>query len=150
MTEPYRLVAALVSATSLAHQRLAEALREAAVSPSAFAVLLLLEAEEPREPLDLAAALGVSRPTTTGLLDTLERRGLLRRDQHPSDGRRLHVTLTEAGRAHLGRHRPAYEEACARLAAPLAPHEQERLLRLLARMEEGRVERDQQTPPDGG
>ena len=47
----------------------------------------------------------------TGRIDRLERRGLVRRSQHPSDRRALVVTLTEKGRAVVE------EAVCAGLAA---------------------------------
>lgn len=151
MTSPTELTAALVGAASRAQQRLADALRDAGISPSGFAVLRLLDAQAPREPVDLAAVLGVSRPTMTGLLDTLERRGLARRAPHPSDGRRVHVTLTDAGRDLLGRHRPAYDEACAGITAPLTSSDRAALHALLARLERGPAGyRAGPAPPDGG
>jgi DNA-binding MarR family transcriptional regulator len=40
----------------------------------------------------------VTRPTVTGILDTLERLGLAIRSEHGSDGRMRLVSLTEEGR----------------------------------------------------
>ena len=47
---------------------------------------------------DLVAATGQKPSTLTGVLDRLERRGLLARAPHPGDRRALHVALTPAGR----------------------------------------------------
>ena len=42
----------------------------------------------PQETRDLALRMGVSRPTVSGVTDTLERRGLVERRGHADDGRR--------------------------------------------------------------
>jgi DNA-binding MarR family transcriptional regulator len=53
-----------------------------------------------REPgmAQLARVLNLDKSSTTGLVSRAERRGLLRRMPVPSDGRAVHVVLTEAGR----------------------------------------------------
>ena len=45
----------------------------------------------------VAAEAGISKGTLTGVLTTLEGRGLLRRRTHPSDARRVLVALTPRG-----------------------------------------------------
>ncbi|MCW2923176.1 MAG: MarR family transcriptional regulator [Thermoleophilia bacterium] len=53
-------------------------------------------------PSKLAEAIGITTAGMTTLLDRLEQRGLLRREAHPDDGRRVLVTLTKAAlRARL-------------------------------------------------
>jgi DNA-binding MarR family transcriptional regulator len=52
---------------------------------------------------DLAAQAGVSAPTATRVLDTLERRGLVVRNRSQQDRRAVRVGLTPAGRVALGR-----------------------------------------------
>lgn len=47
----------------------------------------------------LAESVGVRRATITGLLDTLEREGLLERERDMVNRRQVHVRLTERGRA---------------------------------------------------
>ena len=51
----------------------------------------------PHETRDLAARMGVSRPTVSGVTDTLERRGLVERRDHADDARRRTVALTAPG-----------------------------------------------------
>jgi DNA-binding MarR family transcriptional regulator len=41
--------------------------------------------------------MGVSRPTVSGVTDTLERRGLVERHSHADDARRRTVAMTAAG-----------------------------------------------------
>lgn len=93
---------------------LADALRPLDLSPSGFNVLQAL-ANTPTgelEPCQLAERLLVSRPSMTGLIDTLESKGLVSRRRHPVDRRRVLVVLTGEGRHLLSSH---YEEHYARL-----------------------------------
>lgn len=46
---------------------------------------------------EMARMLGVAPTVITGLVDRLEARGLIRREPHPSDRRRIHLVLTERG-----------------------------------------------------
>jgi DNA-binding MarR family transcriptional regulator len=46
---------------------------------------------------ELAAALHLHPSTITGVVQRLEARGLIRRESHATDGRRLHLHLTAAG-----------------------------------------------------
>lgn len=55
--------------------------------------LELLDRLGPMTPRDLAAESGLAPPSVTGLLDRLERKGFVRRQRHPQDGRRLLVDL---------------------------------------------------------
>jgi DNA-binding MarR family transcriptional regulator len=47
---------------------------------------------------DLAEANGCKRPTMTGIVDTLEKNGLVKRAPNPDDRRSLLVTLTQKGK----------------------------------------------------
>src|SRR5437899_7289792 len=60
-------------------------------------VVLLLLRQAPHyrlTPSELAEAAGVTRGTITGLLAGLERSGLVKRTEHPEDGRRFSIELT--------------------------------------------------------
>ncbi len=46
---------------------------------------------------EIARVLGVAPTVITGLVDRLESRGLIRREAHPSDRRRIQLVLTEHG-----------------------------------------------------
>src|SRR5215218_516353 len=46
---------------------------------------------------EMARLLGVAPTVITGLVDRLESRGLIRREAHPSDRRRIQLVLTERG-----------------------------------------------------
>ncbi len=67
------------------------------LSEGKFVVLLLLrQAPHYRlTPSALAEAAGVTRGTMTGLLAGLERSGLVKRTEHPQDGRMFSIELTQ-------------------------------------------------------
>jgi MarR family transcriptional regulator, organic hydroperoxide resistance regulator len=68
------------------------------LSWSAFVSLFVLRVWGPQESHQLAAEAGISGGTLTGVLNTLERRGLARRTPHPTDGRRVIAEATVKGR----------------------------------------------------
>jgi DNA-binding MarR family transcriptional regulator len=84
-----------------------------------FSLLMLLAANGPVVPKQLARALAVTAPKLTLLVDGLAARGLVRRERNPADGRSQHVVLTDKG------HRLA-----AKAAAAATPMEQDMLSRL--------------------
>jgi DNA-binding MarR family transcriptional regulator len=52
---------------------------------------------------ELADYLGLERSTVSGLVDRTERRGLVVRETHASDGRSVRVRLTDGGAELVGR-----------------------------------------------
>jgi DNA-binding MarR family transcriptional regulator len=87
---------------------------------------------------ELAAQAGVTAPTATRIIDTLERRGLVVRDRAHRDRRAVRVQLTRTGRTALasqhewlrGRERSLFEELSDGERA-LAPHLLARLAALV-------------------
>lgn len=68
-------------------------------SATAFVALEVLRgADRPLMPSELADAMFVARGTMTGLLDTLERRGLVRRSVNPDNRRTMLVEILEPAR----------------------------------------------------
>jgi DNA-binding MarR family transcriptional regulator len=65
--------------------------------------LLVSAAQGPQRASELAASVGVSRPTLTSLVDGLEQAGLVKRAPVPSDRRGIQLELTEAGREATAR-----------------------------------------------
>ena len=68
------------------------------LSWTAFVVLWVVWIWEPIETRQIAEEGGFSKATLTGVLTTLEGRGLLQRRKSESDGRLVLVDLTEEGR----------------------------------------------------
>lgn len=68
-----------------------------------FSLLLLLHANGPLAPKQLARTLSLPAPALTVLMDRLQAQGHLRREPNPQDGRSQHVMLTPAGRTLAAR-----------------------------------------------
>ncbi|WP_221030086.1 MarR family winged helix-turn-helix transcriptional regulator [Actomonas aquatica] len=115
------------------------------ISNGRFTVLLLLsaavdegEAEPPaRGPAELAEMAGVTRATMTGLIDTLEKDGYVRREPDPRDRRAMLVHVTPKGEAFTNEVLPGYFRRVGTIMAPLDATEREELLRLIMKLREG-------------
>jgi MarR family transcriptional regulator, organic hydroperoxide resistance regulator len=83
------------------------------------------------ESRDLAAAVGISRPTSTGVVTTLEGRGYVRRSKTAEDGRLVRVTLTDTGRRKIEELFPRFNAEEVALTTHLDEREQEQLAALL-------------------
>ena len=79
----------------------------------------------------MAAEAGISKGTLTGVLTTLEARGLLVRRTHPDDARRVLVTLTDRGAALMVELFPEFNAQEAVVTAPLEAQERLRLADML-------------------
>jgi DNA-binding MarR family transcriptional regulator len=104
------------------------------LSWTSFVALWVLWVWGEMESRDLAAAIGVSRPTSTGVVTTLEGRGYVRRSKTAQDGRLVRVSLTRTGRRKIEQLFPRFNAEEAALTAHLDPEEQERLATLLRSM----------------
>ncbi len=108
-----------------------------------FTVLVRLYTSEDTErtggltPADLAENSGVSRATMTGLLDTLEKDGLISREDHPEDRRMYTVRLTPKARQLIEGMLPDHYRRIAALMAPLSEEEHATLRELLAKVAVG-------------
>lgn len=88
----------------------------------------------PRTPAELAEAAGVTRATMTGLIDTLERDGLVRREPDPDDRRMMSVRLTPKAEKFLIDLLPAHFQIMACLMASLSESERRTLVQLLTKI----------------
>jgi len=106
------------------------------LSQGKFGVLMLLldRPEEGMAPSDLADLGGVTRGTITGLVDGLERQGLVERVHNPRDRRMLNVRLTPAGHALMGEVVPAHYQRMIRVVSGIRPEERALLRDMLDRM----------------
>jgi DNA-binding MarR family transcriptional regulator len=100
------------------------------LSTTQIRVLGILRDRQPRM-AQLAAHLGLDRSSISGLIDRAERRGLVQRTASADDGRSVHVSLTEAGRALARTVELEVREGVADVAGALSPSEQRRLGSLL-------------------
>lgn len=90
----------------------------------------------PRTPAELADAAGVTRATMTGLIDTLERDGFVKRLPDPNDRRMMSVLLTPKGEKFLEKFLPGHFRAIAALMGTLNESERKTLVRLLNKIQE--------------
>ena len=108
----------------------------APLSASAFEILAIVEgAGEPLPPHAIGARLLVTSGTMTSLLDTLERRGLIRRVPHPTDRRMLLIDITDEARGIVDRMLPRVHGASRDAFATLSDLECETLVTLLERVQ---------------
>lgn len=106
------------------------------LSASASQILAVVEgAGEPLPPHVIASRLLVTSGTMTSLLDTLERRGLVRRVPHPGDRRKLLIDITDEARAVLDRMLPRVHGASRDAFAVLSDAECQTLVALLQRVQ---------------
>jgi DNA-binding MarR family transcriptional regulator len=118
--------------------RVALALQPLDVSPAGGLVLgILKDAGRPCPPNYISERLIVSRATVTGVLDTLVKRGLVRREPHPTDRRMVLVYLTKAGSRMADMVRRTVHRGEAEWMGSLSEQERARLTELL-----GKIERD--------
>ena len=128
-----------------------------AISPGRFGVLMLLWggaqarspagegagdpclAPGPRTPAELAEAAGVTRATMTGLIDTLERDGLVRRVPDKEDRRMMSVVLTPKAHQFLAGMLPGHFQLMATLTSALSEAERQTLVALLNKIIERAV-----------
>lgn len=96
---PTNLIAALEATTHRVLERLALELEDLGLSHGEVNALAQLEPGAVRTIAELQAATGQLASTLTGVLDRLERRGLVQRRLNPRDRRSFTVTLTDTGAA---------------------------------------------------
>ncbi len=101
------------------------------LSWTSFVALWVLWVWGEMEARDFAAAVGISRPTATGVMTTLEGRGFVRRRKDAKDGRMVLVTLTPRGQDKIEQLFPTFNAEESAVAALLSPEQQEDLASML-------------------
>jgi DNA-binding MarR family transcriptional regulator/ribosomal protein S18 acetylase RimI-like enzyme len=101
------------------------------LSWTSFVVLWVLWVWGDLEARDLASAVGISRPTSTGVVTTLERRGYVRRRRNTLDGRMVSVSLTPEGRKKIETLFPTFNEEEVAVTEGLTAAHQEQLASML-------------------
>ncbi|MGN6741796.1 MAG: MarR family winged helix-turn-helix transcriptional regulator [Amnibacterium sp.] len=105
--------------------------RTSDVSATALSLLDRLDSDGAQRITDLAAHEGITQPAMTALVNRLEERGWAERAADPADGRAIRVSITEAGRERLQRHRADRTRRIAERLAALEPEDQGALLAAL-------------------
>jgi DNA-binding MarR family transcriptional regulator len=109
------------------------------LSQGRFTVLMLLYDKtcgdsRSLSPAQLADSAGVTRATMTGLVDSLERDGMVTRRPDPADRRQLSVELTPIGVGFLNKIMPEHFRRIAALMSVLSENERRTMVRLLAKI----------------
>lgn len=134
----------LVRTTDLLEKRIARLLQPYGLSPATGLVLsVLADAEAPVAPNAIAERLIISRASVTSLIDSLEKRGYVKRQPHVSDRRMLSIELTDAGRKVAEEFRPVVHQHEAVWLGVLGEGEQEELIRTLHRVQERLMEAEE-------
>jgi DNA-binding MarR family transcriptional regulator len=97
------------------------------LSWTSFVVLWVLWVWGEMESRDVAAGVGVTRSTCTGVVTTLERRKLVRRKRGTTDARMVRVSLTAEGTRLIERLFPEFNREEAALTAHLSAGQQKAL-----------------------
>jgi DNA-binding MarR family transcriptional regulator len=126
----------LVRTADMLVKRIGVLVQPFGLSPSsALALGILVDAGSPLPPNQIASHLIISRATVTGLLDSLEQRGYVRRLPHSSDRRMLLIEPTENGRRVAHEFRLLVHRHQTRWLATLSETEQGQLIDVLHRLE---------------
>ena len=134
MAEGHKLAMALRAAYLAMHRRTDAAIARHGVTADQFVLLATLAESDALTQRDLARQTGSDPNTVRAMLLLLEKRGLVARTPHPSDGRALTVTLTSAGKKAHQSLWAASEPVRAGLAEALRPATPATMVALLNRL----------------
>lgn len=109
------------------------------ITQGRFNVLMLLQrcTRQISSPAELANEAGVTRATMTGLIDSLEKNGVVIREAEPGNRRTVRVRLTKQGKAFLKKMTPKYFRCVSKIIAPLNGTERSQFVRLLQKIQDG-------------
>jgi Transcriptional regulators len=99
----------------------ARVLGDQGISLSQLVVLSAVATAGRRGVSAVAEEAGLAQPSVTRTLDVLHRRGLVRRDRHPGDGRSTRLALTDEGARLVGGKTAEVRQRLAELWQDLSP-----------------------------
>jgi len=103
------------------------------LTPVQFAALTVIAARPGLDQATLASAIAFDRPTTGGVIDRLEAKGLVRREIAKGDRRSRRLHLQSAGRQVLEGAMPVVERVQETMLGGLSAADQATFLRLLSK-----------------
>ncbi len=131
---PYYLISrASLAVTSLLKRELTAAGLEG-VRPAYLGVLMTLWQEDGLKSRELGRRVCLEPSTMTGLIDRMERQGLVSRVPDPLDRRASRITLTDAGREIKERAEQVVDAALAQGLEGLSEHDLEQMKTCLRRV----------------
>ena len=109
------------------------------ISEKKLDVLMLFTADNRDQhdlptPTSIADYMNVTPASATGLLDWLEKRGLIGRKHHPTDRRSIQTSITPKGRELVAQVLPLFCSACENLAVGLTDRDRADLKRVLSKV----------------
>jgi DNA-binding MarR family transcriptional regulator len=131
--EPMGMGTALVRTAFLVDAVYADSVREFDLTVTQAQLLCVLIAK-PYGMFELAKTLGLAKSSISGLVDRSEKRGLVRREADPGDGRAFRVALTAKGAQLAEQFHDETTKRVAELPLGLSAAEQEVLVGLLTRV----------------
>lgn len=136
LCEPDLFVAAVLDLIRTARRAggVARGMGDPAISLSQLVVLAAVDTAGRRGISAIAEEAGLAQPSVTRTLDALDRRGLVRRDRHPGDGRSTQVALTEEGSRLVGDKTAEVRRRLTDLWHELPPEGRRQVLVLLPRL----------------
>lgn len=112
----------------------ANSARDDAISVPRLAVLAAIEVVGDKGVSAVADRAGLAQPTVTRALAALERRGMVRRTPHASDGRSSCLAVTAAGRAVLTDKRREIVDRFAEIWESIGEQDREPAIRFVRRL----------------
>lgn len=104
------------------------------ITPVQYAALIGIQTYPGIDQGSLAHVIGYDRATIGGVIDRLEKKGLVDRRIHEQDRRARVLFLAPAGEELLPRLEDKVAEAQTRILAPLPEHERDRFLSMVAKL----------------
>ncbi|RZF26513.1 MarR family transcriptional regulator [Paraburkholderia sp. UYCP14C] len=117
------------------------------ITPVQYAAMQTVHDHPELDQRSLSRAIGFDTSTIGGVIDRLEKRGVMRRNASPDDRRVRLLTLTAEGEALLDEVRPAMLRAQARMLEPLPASERENFMAML-KVLVNRTDRELGAAPD--
>ena len=137
----FRTVFSLISTYDAFFSHFSRRMARYSLTIPGFNVLMILAHGGKREAGYAMHAIGelllASRANITGLVDSLEKKGLVRREEDPGDRRSKRVRITPQGDRLLKKILPGHLRAVHRVAGVLSPREIDRLCGLHAKFRAG-------------
>jgi DNA-binding MarR family transcriptional regulator len=133
LPEAFRLIGAIEKKLDSMQRRM---MQVAGLTPPQYVALSMLWEADERPLKELADGCQCTRATVTGIVDTLERKGLVTREPNPGDRRSILAKLTEKGRA-LQESAPSPDQMFGDCCNCLEPKETQQLIELLNKLNDG-------------
>jgi DNA-binding MarR family transcriptional regulator len=119
------------------------------ITPVQYAAMQAVHDQPQMDQRSLSRNIGFDTSTIGGVIDRLEKRGLMQRNASEEDRRVRLLTLTGEGEALLNEVQPAMLRAQVRMLAPLSETDRRRFMKML-KILVGDVEDRPVAPPDSG